>query len=647
MCGIAGMISLKQNPVVHAHVVQMADELKHRGPDGEGYLITNAPDLCRELQVRRPKALVNALAHQQQLAFGFRRLSILDLSIEASQPMNSVSGRYWIVYNGEIYNHADLRKELTAKGYSFKTGYSDTEVLLNAYDCWGRDCLQKLNGMWAFCIWDTQENTFFLSRDRVGKQPLYYTIFNNTFYFASELNGLLANRHIPRQLDDRSVYDYLTYTNVPAPKTIFSNFMKMPAGHYAFFRPGDEITIERYWHPFSVQQQFDMSEQEAIDKIRSLLYESTRLRGTADVKVGMLLSGGLDSSINLSTMSKFTSRVKAYTVGFENKNAYKNEFVYARKVAHYFNADLTELVVSEKEFFDLLPQLMYRQDEPIADTANIPIYLVSREAQRDDVKVLLSGEGSDELFIGYEHWRLISEFEKLFRNKPVLASVMRFVHKNSMFRNKRLHYQDWAYKVMKGWPVFWSGTELRAEHRKQEIISGEFSKKIGRYHSFLPKKGLYDLVTSNESYDTFKWMTINDLQNRLPDQLLARLDRMMMAASVEGRNPFLDVNLIEFVLSVPSHLKVRNRTEKYLLKKAFSGILPSEIIYRPKDSFTVPLQNMFASASRRNDSLQVIQNFNKATGVFSPEYMKELSQSPNLGEFWNVLNLAMWYEQHR
>jgi asparagine synthase (glutamine-hydrolysing) len=361
----------------------------------------------------------------------------------------------------------------------------------------------------------------------------------------------------------------------------------------------------------------------------------------------MLLSGGVDSSINLACMNKFSSApVKTYTVGFENKNAYKNEFAYARRVAHFFKADYNELVVTEKNFFDFLPAMTYLQDEPIADTANIPIHFVSKLAKEEQVKVLLSGEGSDELFIGYQHWRLIYQFEKLLHNKPKLAGLLEFLHKKSGFGNKRPHYHAWANKIKNNWPVFWSGTELRTEDKKRRILSSAFLEQIGDYTSFSPKKELYDSLVSSKGYNTFEWMTINDLQNRVPDQLLARLDRMMMANSIEGRNPFLDHKLVEFVLQIPSQLKVKNKTEKYLLKKAFEGIIPHEILYRPKDSFTVPVNELFKNASRKKYYLGIIQDFNADKNIFTKSYLKQLEEPAHVKEFWNVLNLALWNNTH-
>lgn len=647
MCGISGIISLNNNSINYEHLLNMTVELNKRGPDGEGILISNDKEFSSSLEKNKERHVIS-IKHKQNIGLGHRRLSITDLSKKASQPMTEIDQRYWIVFNGQIYNHIELRKDLEKRGYKFLTDHSDTEVILNAYKCWGIDCLYKLTGTWAFCIWDSLENTIFMSRDRVGIRPLYYTIHKNCLYFASELNAILTDRNIKRDLNDFAIYDYLTYTNVPAPNTIFSNIHKVPASHYAFFKPGEEIHFKKYWSPITTEPIKDLSEKEIINKIREKVYAATKTRIPQDVNMGILLSGGLDSSINLACLSKESpTPVKAYTVGFENKNLYKNEFVYARKVAKHFNADLTELVISEKEFFDYIPKIAYFQDEPIADTANIPIHFISKVAQKDNIKVLLCGEGSDELFIGYQHWRLIYEFEKVFRNKPNLAGSLAYLHRKSIFKNKRPHYQTWGYKVKNNWPVFWSGTELRTERDKHKILNPDFLERIGNYNSFMPINDLYQYLTSKNDYNTFEWMTINDLQNRLPDQLLARLDRMTMSASIEGRHPFLDISLIEFVYGIPSALKVKHKTEKYLLKKAFEGILPNDIIYRPKDSFTVPLKEIFRDVNHKKVYFDVINKFNNETKIFKKEYIKKLDSPKKMNEFWNVLNFAFWYEKHK
>lgn len=648
MCGISGIISLNQKKIDYSLLAQMTKKMEKRGPDGEGFLITNNNEFAASFNTGNTSSSMVQLQHAQNIGLGHRRLSITDLSPAAAQPMCDVSKRYWIVFNGQIYNHGPLRLKLEQLGHTFKTHHSDTEVILNAYSQWGINCLQEFDGTWSFCLWDSLENTVFIARDRMGVRPVYYTAYNGMFYFASEMNALITDKNVSRELDHRGIYDYLTYTHVPSPGTIFRDIKKLPAAHYLFFKPGERLSAVRYWSPIVTEPLLNLSEKEIISMIREKIYNAVHTRMQADVQVGMLLSGGLDSSINLACMSKFSpGPVKTYTVGFENKNQYRNEFDHARKVSALFKADYHELLVSEKDFFNFLPHLAYLQDEPIADPAITAIYFISKLASEDNVKVLLGGEGSDELFIGYQHWRLIYEFEKVFRDKPLLAGAFAYLHKKSVFRNKRPHYQAWSYKLSKKWPTFWGGTEIRTEADKHKILSPDFLNKIGYYNSFEPLNDLFSELTAKKPYETFEWMTINDLQHRLPDQLLARLDRMMMAASIEGRHPFLDSNIIEFVLRIPQPLKVRQRTEKYLLKKAFENILPNEIIYRSKDSFSVPMNELFRDTKRKKEYLDVITTFNHHTGIFQKPYIKQLESPARLKEFWNVLNLALWHQGRR
>lgn len=646
MCGITGIISLNNESVNTELLVKMTRKLASRGPDREGYLLTSQKGQFDQLASDKSLSC-SWLDHAQHLGFGHRRLATTDLDLKASQPMTDTTGRYHIVFNGQIYNHAALRKELEAEGYKFITDHSDTEVILKAYEKWGDACLPRLKGIWAFCLWDSYKNRFLLSRDRIGRQPLFYTIQNKQLIFASELNALLVNREISRNLDDFAVYDYLTYANVPAPKTMYREIFKLPASHFVSFRPGEKIMYRRFWDPIDFDETLQLGEEEIITEIRNKIFEGVRLRMQSDVKVGMLLSGGLDSSVTLACMSRYASQVPAYTVGFENKNHYRNEFAWARRVADIFGAHYHELLLTDKDFLDTLPTVTYLQDEPIADTANIPLYFISKKAHEDGVKILLSGEGSDEIFIGYQHWRLIYEYEKIFRNRPMMASAFGYLHRNSMFRNKRPFYSAWSDKTKNHWPVFWSGTELRTEETKRKILSSDFLGRIGNYNSFVPKSNLYNELISRKKYDTFKWMSINDLMNRLPDQLLARLDRMSMASSVEGRNPFLDIDLVEFMLRVPSHLKTKKKTEKYLLKRAFEGILPNDIIYRKKDSFTVPLSELFRDGKRKMEYMREIVDFNSDTGIFSNQYIAQLSGPKHIREFWNTLNFALWHKSHR
>lgn len=646
MCGISGIIGISSKIVLKEQIVAMTDTLQHRGPDGEGYLLTNAEGLTSGIKEKRPYALVINKSHRQELVLGHRRLSIVDLSDGANQPMCDKSGQYWIVFNGEIYNHVALRKELQNLGCEFSTSHSDTEVILNAYKIWGKDCLDRFNGMWAFCIWDSLENSFFLARDRAGKKPLFYSEHDGLFYFASEINAILSNSAIPRRFNEKGIYDYLTYMMVPAPATLLKDVSKLAAGHYLFIRPGESYKQERYWSPINSHPDWQDSEKIIADELREKLFEAARLRMLADVEVGVLLSGGLDSSINLACLAKYANRpIKAFSVGFENKNGYQNEFSYAKRVAKQFEAEYHELTLTENDFLDFFPDMVRFQGEPIADTANIPIYFIAKEARKKGVKVLLGGEGSDELFVGYELWKLSRQFAEVLEDKTLLTRAARATHRWSPVKNRRLYYYSWYEKVIAGQPVFWSGTELRSEFEKSEILRDSFKERLGKVSSFDSIEKLYQSYQISGSQEKYRWMSAVDLQNRLPDLLLARLDRMLMAASVEGRNPFLDVNVMEYAMRIPAHLKASSGQEKYILKKAFEGILPNDIIYRKKDSFTIPLKQIFGNKEFQNEAAKKIETLNASESIFTNDYIKKVASIHNPAEFWNVANLAFWFDQ--
>jgi asparagine synthase (glutamine-hydrolysing) len=393
----------------------MNDIISHRGPDGEGFLFSdNNQAFDSTLRSKSDALVLKNKSHTRQVALGHRRLSIIDLSDVASQPMADDTKTFWIVFNGEIYNHQELRNELEEKGCCFITDHSDTEVILNAYKTWGKDCLQRFNGMFSFCIWDTNKDEFFLARDRMGIKPLYYTEHKGALYFGSEVKTLLVNKGVSRKFNNKAIYDYLTFTAVPASNTIFDSISKLPAAHCFYIRQGKIEKPVRYWNPLAVEKYKEASDQEICELILSEIDKSAQKRMIADVEVGVLLSGGVDSSANLAMLSKHTDKpIKAFSIGFENQGNYKNEFKYSRKVAKQFGAEYHELLLTPEDFNSFFPKMVYYQDEPIADTANIPIYYLSKKAREEGVTVLLGGEGSDELLIGYKGWALAKQYFNL------------------------------------------------------------------------------------------------------------------------------------------------------------------------------------------------------------------------------------------
>lgn len=645
MCGIAGIMTLDSQHLNPEEVTQMCNALSHRGPDGEGYLAPFSKEKEYYYERIKPKAKISLpKVNNKDFILGHRRLSIIDLSDSANQPLADYSERFWIVFNGEIYNHEEIRAELVQDGYKFRTHHSDTETILNAYSKWGADCLSKFNGAFAFCIWDKLKDEFFLARDRLGIKPLYYSIQNDKFYFSSEVRALLKCESIAKNINKTSLVNYLMFSGTPAPNSIFSSVLKLPPAHFLKIENGKILTPVKYWNPLDTKI-IQYSESELLEAIREKFDKSAKHRMLADVNVGVLLSGGIDSSANLAMLSRHTNKsIKAFAFGFENSiSEYSNEFKYSRLVAQQFNADYHEIKISVNDFNDKFLELVKIQDSPFTDTANIPIYLLSKLARENNIKVLLGGEGSDELFIGYIAWQLNWKYNSIIEKSPLryLSPIL-----------KRINYKTWYNKSIKEWfrrtsdglPSFWSGTEILPSSNKNLIFSNEFSND---YKSpFFSVEKLYnEFLKSNRGY--YDWMTYSDICFRLPEGLLSRLDNMTMAASVEGRVPFLDHEFVEFTFSIDQKLKVVNGIEKSLLKKAFEGILPNEILHRSKESFAVPLTSMLYEKKYLDLFRDQIYVFNKKNNVFHKDYLEKLlKEKKSSKQFWNLINMSIWFNEY-
>lgn len=650
MCGLAGIIGLDSNGSVPPHfILEMCDRMAHRGPDGEGFLLSQhaGNEVVNQIRQERPEAHLSLIEAPRLLSLGHRRLSIIDLDTVASQPMQDVSERYWLVYNGEVYNRAELRVELEQKGYKFRTNHSDSEVIINAYAEWGKECVHRFRGMFAFVIYDTEEDTALLVRDRSGIKPFYYAVKDGVLRFGSEIKTILVDPKISREFNPQAVYDYLTFLAIAAPRTIFKSINKMPPAHYMEMKKGQLSDPIRYWSPLD-QEEEPMSEKEIMEGILEELENSARYRMEGDVDYGVLLSGGVDSSANLRMLSRQVDNpIKAFSIGFDDKfPGYQNEFPYSRKVAKQFGAEYHELMLSPEEFNDFFPKMVWYQDEPIADTANIPIYYIAKKARETGVTVLLGGEGSDELLIGYTHWRLAYQFYHMFEkpNARMKTSMAKFLHSFPVIKNKRPLYRDWYPKMLKGQTVFWGGSEWGNETMKDSMISHDLKTSLKNYSSYQSIEPFYKEFKASKRDNYLDWMTYLDLSYRLPELLLARLDRMTMAASVEGRVPFMDHKFIELCMRIPADLKIKGKTEKYLLKKAFEGILPNDILYRPKEGFPVPLNSILFTDDFTAQAKVDITEFNKSLNLFDNAYLHRLFKEGRGKEFWNVMNLALWYK---
>lgn len=565
MCGIAGYLNLnKQDFKLDKDILfKMQKSISHRGPDSFGTWISE----------------------KNFVAFAHSRLSIIDLSSAGHQPMMDTNKTVVISFNGEIYNHLKLRRKLESLGYKYFSN-TDTETLIYAYKEWGIKFLDKLDGIFSMAIFDLNKNHFYLIRDRIGVKPAYYSLQSGIFSFASEIKALWQLPWLNKKIKKESVYDYLTFMVTPAPKTIFEDIYKLEAGNYISIDFNKKVEIKNWYSPLDnkIFKDKDVNNEKfVLDKIEQLLINSIEKRMISDVPVGAFLSGGLDSSLNVALMSKFSSNIKTFTVAFSDYPE-SNEFKWARKVSKLFNTDHHEIVISEKEAFDFYESMVYQLDEPLADPVCIPFYFISKLAKDNGIKVVQVGEGADELFFGYSTYMSYKNFYDKYWNyssKFTPQILKDFIYKSA---NKIIPRKSNHLEIIRNWSqsraLFWSGAVSFNERQKENIFNnlhGDSFNQVNRH------------LNNLSSYDDFtKQMMYLELKNRLPELLLMRADKMSMLNGVEARVPFLDHNLVEFMLNVPGKLKTKNNVTKYLLKKVAEKYLPKEIIYRKKVGFAAP-----------------------------------------------------------
>lgn len=515
----------------------MRDAMTSRGPDDAGMEIRNGTGL------------------------GHRRLSILDLSPAGHQPMCNEDRSVWVVFNGEIYNFAELRRELEGLGHRFVSN-SDTEVIVHGWEAWGERCVERLRGMFAFAVWDDRRRVLFLARDRVGIKPLFYYWDGRTLAFASELKALRQCPDLDLAVDPTALFDFLTYLYIPAPKTAYKNVRKLEPGHRLLF-DGRRLHAERYWDwNFAPRP---ITERKAVEELRALLAETVRLHLVSDVPLGVLLSGGVDSS----AVAAFAGPVMTFSIGFDV--AEHSETAFARAVAGRFGTRHVESTVALAEGKRLLDWMVEWYDEPYYDTSAIPTYLVCREARRH-VTVALSGDGGDEVFGGYTHY---TRFRRLMAWDVLPKALRRLVPGRSGERLRLDPLERYAF-LMGG----------MVEHEKARVPG-------------LAKFKDYDALWSfrrfwREDLDVPTRLQYLDAKTYLPDDILTKVDRASMAVSLEVRPPLLDHRLMEFVATLPTHVRLKGGRLKYLLKKALEGLLPEEILTRKKKGFSVPLRTWLA-----------------------------------------------------
>jgi len=627
MCGIVGILNQNNKVDIDRRLLKtMRDSMVHRGPDGAGVWLSD----------------------DKQIGLAHRRLAIIDLSDAAGQPMTNADAKTWLTFNGEIYNHLEIRADLVSSGYTdWKTDHSDTEMILKAYDNWGIDCVKRFRGMFAFALWDARLRELWLVRDRLGVKPLYWAQVGGRFYFASEIKAIIEDPSVPREIDEEALYHYLTFMTTPAPMTMFKGIRKLPAGFRMRITPKGDIREEEWWDLFDgVEKNHSSSEDEWAEVIRGELETSVEYRGVSDVPVGVFLSGGIDSSTNAALFNQVSAEktIKTFTIGYEGASSYSNEHKYARQMAKLVGSEHYELNLSVQDLLDFMPRLVYHQDEPIADPVCIPVYYVSELAKKNGITVAQVGEGADELFWGYPMWKFALRLQKLNSwavpkvTKRLVLQALKTAGKGDSL------YYEWLRRGTNDERVFWGGALVFTELAKSKILSERMRQKFAGRTSYEVIDALFDRYSANSpEFSDLDWMTYSDLRLRLPELLLMRVDKMSMATSLEGRVPFLDHYFVQMALSIPEKIKTKNGNLKHILKKAVRGLIPDELIDRKKQGFGVPVTEWMMKELNihiRNS----VSEFCDSTDLINKSEALKLIDSGNPNA-WYLFNLAQWWER--
>ena len=601
--------------------------MAHRGPDGKGVWT----------------------GEEGRIGMAHRRLSVIDLSDAGAQPMLSTDGGLALVFNGEIYNHVELRRELTALGrHDWQTDHSDTEVILHAYRQWGIACLDRFRGMFAFGLWDKAEQTLWLVRDRLGVKPLYYALDETGIRFASEIKALLADPAQKREVDEEALFHFLSFLTTPAPQTIFAGIRKLPAGGLLRIKADGSTEERQWWDVLDHAAQIEDEETDPAPHLLEELREAVALRKVADVPVGVFLSGGVDSSTNLALFAEGESdRVKAFSISYaEDQASVADEMPFARIMAQQTGAEHWEHELTQKDLLDFMPDMIALQDEPIADPVCVPVYYVSRLARDHGVVVAQVGEGADELFCGYPYWQMMRRLE-LANRWPVPKAIKRLGLKllNALGHGKRSHAEI-LRRGAAGQPVFWGGAEAFTEAEKQALLSPRLRKKFAGRTSWEALEPIHQRFKA-KTWDTdpLAWMTYLDLNLRLPELLLMRVDKMSMGVSLEARVPFLDHKFVTYVMSLSTRAKLRNGGLKPLLKRAVRGIVPDAIIDRPKQGFAIPMTE-WAGDGLGKEMEQVLRRFCAETDFFDGDYVDRLLREGRGPQCWYLTNFALWWNHY-
>ncbi|HEU5179328.1 MAG TPA: asparagine synthase (glutamine-hydrolyzing) [Candidatus Polarisedimenticolia bacterium] len=638
MCGICGFFRFGEPPSAlkgdEPILRRMRDSLIHRGPDDAGLW----------------------LERRGRVGFGHRRLSIVDLSPAGRQPMSNEDGAVWITFNGEIYNHRGLRGPLEAKGHRYVSA-TDTETILHLYEEEGDEMPRRLDGMFAFALYDARSEELLLVRDRIGVKPLYYAVVPGGLLFASEIKAILAHPSMSATLDLEAFYHYLTFVSTPAPLTLFAGIRKLRPGTMLKVGPRGNLREQVWWDaivPGTLERE---DEEEICAEILRLLEEAVRKRMMSDVPFGVYLSGGIDSSANVALMAKLMDRpVRTFSVGFENQPSY-NELEEARAVARRFGCDHHEVVLSARDLQASVPELIHHQDEPLADWVCVPLFHLARQTRDSGTVVVQVGEGSDEQFFGYPGYLSVFGLESaLGRPLRALPSAAR-----GWLRDAGEAAARWLGRggdrlellrcAAAARTSFWGGAIAFRGDEKLRILSPAARDRCRPLDSYHVVEEIWERIARDKPESDFgERMVYLELKQRLAELLLMRVDKMTMAAGIEARVPFLDYRLVEYTMRIPTRRKIRGGVPKYLLKRALRNVLPEEVLHRRKMGFGAPVSEWFAGELARYAESVLMSSRIRELDLLDYEVVGQLLREHREGRrdraflIWNLFNLSRWYD---
>jgi len=624
MCGIVGILNIKSK-VDRSTILEMTNSIEHRGPDDSGTFI------------------------EDNLGLGQRRLSIIDLSPTGHQPMLSSDGSVVIVFNGEIYNHLDIRKKLVQLGYNFK-GTSDTETMICAYQAFGLDFLKILNGIFTIAIYDKKQQRLIIARDRFGVKPLYFYKDNFHFIFGSEIKAILS-RNVSRKINYQALHEFSYYGNTLGNRTMFKNIYKLLPGEFLQIDKSSlNIKSEFFWKPEeALPEKKSITEHEAIETTKNLLEKAVSRQLLADVPVGVFLSGGIDSSAITAFASKhYEGKLKTFSSAFDFDNGH-NELPMAKKIASKFNTEHEEMMIYGKDLPEIIEKMVVHHDEPFSDAANIPLFLLGQQVQ-GSCKVVLQGDGGDELFAGYPRYHILQNLWKYkmgVKYSKLIAPIL-----PSGFLKQKINRFNSVFKEKDLGRFFGKMLTTESEEKDPRMV---FSKTI-RNHI----EGTNPFLAYEEASNRFAMldglsqkMLWIDMINILPNQFLEKVDKSTMASGIEVRVPFLDNDLASFAMSLPGNLKVKKGIKKYILKKALEGVISDEVLYGPKKGFGVPYKNWIKVPLNSYFKDMIYSKTMMDSGILDYSNIENLMDSKEGGfdengfMLWKILNFSIWTEKYK